>query len=51
MWLIRDTFNGERCQVITQVADRVYILDEEGYQFTLWKTRVPCLENVTLPAG
>jgi hypothetical protein len=22
MWLIRDTFNGERCQVITQVADR-----------------------------
>ena len=22
MWLIGDTFNGERCQVITHVADR-----------------------------
>jgi hypothetical protein len=30
MWLIRDTFNGERCQVMTQVADRVYILNEGG---------------------
>ena len=28
MWLIGDTFNGERCQVITQVADRGYFNGE-----------------------
>ena len=25
MWLIGDTSNGERCQVITHVADRGYL--------------------------
>ena len=28
MWLIGDNFNGERCQVITHVADRGYFNGE-----------------------